>query len=277
MPTVVGVHGICNDYLGEETIASTWAPALRDGLRRAGNADLVDWAQVEVVFYGDLFRTSGGKGGMPRLIVEDLDDTEQALLLALADPLDSGEVSKRAPRSLQAALRLLLRQPFFGALAGAHGQGALLFGLRQVRLYLHDDGTREQIHDRFDRAMAGDTRVVVAHSLGSVVAYECLCTGRFPQVQALVTLGSPLGMPRIVFDCLRPAPVGGRSQFPPVAHWTNIADDGDLVAVVKELRPFFGDGTRVIDERVHNGWESHSVLRYLTSAETGRGIALGRG
>jgi hypothetical protein len=141
------------------------------------------------------------------LTVGDLDTKEEELLLALAEPLASADETKRAPRTVQWALRTLLRQRFFGWLAGAHGQRALLFGLRQVRLYLHDESIRKQVQERFAKAVAPDTRVVVAHSLGSIIAYECLCTGRYPQVRAFVSLGSPLGMPRIVFDCLRPAPV----------------------------------------------------------------------
>src|SRR5947209_6782502 len=114
MSAIIGVHGILYDYLGEETTASAWGPALRDGLRRAGHADLADRAEVEIVFYGNLFRPRGGKGQLPHLTVEDLDDTEQALLLALAEPLASDEVTKaRVPRTFQAALRVLLRQPFF--------------------------------------------------------------------------------------------------------------------------------------------------------------------
>ncbi len=276
MAEIVGVHGILNDYLGEETTASTWGMALRDGLRRARYADPEN-VGVRVVFYGDLYRKMQAKSGLPHLTLEDLNPTECDLLLGLADQFSVPEDTKRAPRMLQWALRTLLRQDFFAAFAGAHGERALLFGLRQVRLYLHDPAVREQTHERFAQAVTADTRVVVGHSLGSIVAYECLCSGRYPQVRAFVSLGSPLGMPRIVFDCLQPAPVKGRGLFPPVTHWTNIADEGDLVAMVKHLRPLFGDGTQVNDAVTYNGWESHDVLRYLTAEATGVGIAHGLG
>lgn len=281
MAKIVGVHGILYDYLGEETSANAWAPALRDGLRRAGypHADDVD---VRVVFYGDLFRPRGAtKGLLPNLSVEDLDDTEKDLLLTLAEPLAPEQTTSdprlkaRTPRAVQWALEMLLRQKFIGALVGGHGERALLFGLRQVGRYLRDDGIRKQAQQRFADAVAEDTRVVVGHSLGSVIAYECLCTGSYPQVRAFVSLGSPLGMPRIVFDCLRPPPVGGLGKFPPVVSWTNVADNGDLVAMVKRLRPLFGDGAQVVDAMVYSGWESHDVCRYLTAEETGRGIAHG--
>jgi hypothetical protein len=72
--------------------------------------------------------------------------------------------------------------------------------------------------------------VVIAHSLGSVVAYETLwATGM--TVPTLVTVGSPLAVPQI-FHRLSPAPVEGRGARPPgVGRWCNIADVGDVVAI----------------------------------------------
>jgi hypothetical protein len=58
-----------------------------------------------------------------------------------------------------------------------------------------------------------------------------------------------------------------------VSRWTNIADRGDAVALVKELAPFFG--SRVTDVLVHNGAKAHDVRPYLTAAATGAAIADG--
>ncbi|WP_405991747.1 hypothetical protein [Streptomyces sp. NBC_00986] len=52
--------------------------------------------------------------------------------------------------------------------------------------------------------------------------------------------------------------------------WTNIADRGDAVALVKELAPAFGK--RVDDVPVHNGAKAHDVRPYLTALETGEAI-----
>ena len=51
-------------------------------------------------------------------------------------------------------------------------------------------------------------RVLLAHSLGSVVAYEALCADGNATVELFVTLGSPLAMRQVIFDRLRPAPAG---------------------------------------------------------------------
>jgi hypothetical protein len=55
--------------------------------------------------------------------------------------------------------------------------------------------------------------------------------------------------------------------------WTNIADKGDVVALVKELRPLFGGDLQ--DQLVHNGSRAHDVSPYLTAAETGLAIIRG--
>jgi pimeloyl-ACP methyl ester carboxylesterase len=122
--------------------------------------------------------------------------------------------------------------------------------------------------------LVGDARVIVGHSLGSVVAYECLCAHPEWGVRTLVTLGSPLGIRNLVFDMLSPSPRDGQGAWPgSVLRWINIADRGDIVALVKKLRGCFGD--RVEDYLIHNGSDAHSELPYLTARETGNAIASG--
>jgi hypothetical protein len=69
-----------------------------------------------------------------------------------------------------------------------------------------------------------------------------------------------------------PSPVDGRGVWPaPVSRWVNIADRGDVVALVKSLSSRFGDS--VEDVLVHNGARAHDAIPYLTAEETGRVIA----
>jgi hypothetical protein len=112
-----------------------------------------------------------------------------------------------------------------------------------------------------------------------VVAYEALCAHPEWPVRALVTLGSPLGIRNLIFDRLVPAPAarapdGVEGMWPGGARsWVNVADAGDVVALVKDLRPLFGHG--VACYLVHNGSRAHDVRPYLTAAETGAAIAAG--
>ncbi len=277
MAKVVGVHGILQQFRGADTLRSVWEPGIRDGLRAAGyeSPEKVD---TEVVFYGDIFRPPGAKSSdVPVIDPNSLDQDEIELLRALAASTKSSQLegAKGVPASVQTLLRVLIQTKFFEGLVGRNGERALLFGLRQVRLYLHDHEIRKDVQARFDAAIKADTQVVVGHSLGSVVAYEGLCKGKHPQVRAYVSLGSPLGIRPIVFDRLAPECTNGKGCFPAVNSWHNVADEGDLVALIKELRPLFGSGSEIVDKRVNNGSDSHNIGRYLTSREVGLGVASG--
>lgn len=182
----------------------------------------------------------------------------------------------RTPGGVQAALRALSGSRFFAGLA----LRAMVSNLHQVRRYLTEPDLRARIQQQLVAAVDEDTRVIVAHSLGTVVAYEALCAHPRWPVRALVTLGSPLGIANLVFDRLRPAPTptgdGGppRGQWPgAVRQWTNVADCGDVVALVKDLRPLFGE--RVRGFLIHNGAKAHDVAPYLTAPQTGAAIHAG--
>ena len=219
MARVVAVHGISNTYSGPHSMAEEWVPALLDGVELAGGAGLTA-ADVGCVFYGDVFRRSGrtlGGESLEWLVADDVSDREDAELLqewwreaAAAD----GSVVPPDRRTLglssgvQAALAALSCSRF---LAGTT-ERLLILWLKQVRAYFTQPSVRDRIEQRFAEAVGADTRVVVAHSLGTVVAYEALCAHPEWNVRSLVTLGSPLAIRNVVFDRLTPAPwrEGGR-------------------------------------------------------------------
>lgn len=274
MARIVVVHGIGHQYGGAATLAESCVPALRDGLTRAGTADFPD---VACAFYGDLFRPRERVlGGEPPHRADDVEPGfEQELLLAWwaeAARTDAGvpppdaRTMARTPRSVQAALNALSGSAFFTGVA----ERLMVSNLRQVRAYLTEPELRREITTRVAAEIGGDTAVVVGHSLGSVVAYEALCTHPSARVRAFVTLGSPLGIRNLVFDRLVPEP----GRWPGnVRTWTNITDTGDVVALVKDLRPLFGE--RVQNVLVHNGSRAHDMTRYLTAAAVGRAVSDG--
>jgi hypothetical protein len=265
-------------------MAADWVPALLDGVDLAGDAGLLGPGNVGCVFYGDLFRRPGRVLGGEDLAVlgaEDVTDPADLEVLAAwwqaAAGSDPGVVPPGARTlgpvaGVQAALAALSGSRF---LAGTT-ERLLILWLRQVHAYFTQAGLREQIQRRFSAVVDSDTEVVVAHSLGSVVAYEGLCAHPEWAVRGLVTLGSPLGIRNIIVDRLDPAPrqVTGSWQalWPgPVRSWVNIADRADFVALVKRLGVLFGEA--VVDVEIDNGARMHQVTRYLTARETGAAIA----
>lgn len=134
----------------------------------------------------------------------------------------------------------------------------------EVAAYLTDQGRRERVRDTVaDAIRRNRPRVVVAHSLGSVVAYETLWAHPDLEVELLITLGSPLGMRDVVFERLLPAPVNGRGERPKGVHrWVNIADEHDIAAIPPALAASF---TGVdAEELVNLDWiDFHTAEKYL--------------
>lgn len=280
MSRIVLVHGIAQEFKGAHTLLAEWFPSLLDGLGPQA-ASLVDRADVSMAFYGDLFRPTGHRGlGTPELTASDVEDGIEADLLlrwweAAAED-DSRVAGPRAATRLrtslpvQRALNALSHSAFFSGLS----ERLMIAAARQVRRYFTEPNLRAAIQQRLSQAVTDRTQVIVAHSLGTIVAYEALCSHPdWPNV-TLVTLGSPLGIRNLIFDRLLPSPADGHARWPStVTSWTNVADRGDVVALAKELSPLFGD--RINDLTVYNGAKAHDVRPYLTAQETGLAIANG--
>jgi hypothetical protein len=279
---IVAVHGIAQQLKGQETLRAVWGPALRDGMRIAGVAevDLPTDQDLASAFYGDLFRPKGKKAvGEPPYRASDVEaGFEQDLLeawwtaAATADPAVPGpdaQTKLRTPDWVQRALNQLSKSSFFAGLS----ERAFIGSLKQVRAYFADPAVRSAAQSRVSEMVDEQTDLVIGHSLGSVVAYEALCAHPEWPVRHFITLGSPLGLSKLVFDRLVPPPRDGRGMWPgSVRRWVNVADRADVVALVKELATQFDGG--VEDLLVHNGAKAHDIRPYLTAAETGRAIAV---
>lgn len=282
MARIVGVHGISQEFEGSHTIKAKWLDAIKDGLKLT-NAALESDEDFKCAFYGDLFREPGQvKGTIPNYDVNDIDaEWESEFLQELWGEVlkvEEGESNQqrtavtkaRVPRILQEALSALSQSRFFGGVA----EKVIIAFLKQVRLYLYDPEIRHQIRSRVADCITEDTRVLVGHSLGSIACYESLCQHPEWPVKVLVTLGSPLGIQRLIFDRLEPPPTDSLGSWPGnVETWINVADVGDIVALEKELNPFFQG--EVIDRLVNNGADAHNAKRYFTAKETGEAIKLG--
>ena len=284
MASIVIIHGIGQQLEGPSTLSARFFPALRDGLSRAGTDISTD--DVSFASYGEIFRpTSEFLAPEPYYDASDVrPGLEEDLLMAIWERAAScdgavvppgEEVLSRTPSIARRALAALSRSRFLAGIS----ERAFIGDLKQVSLYFGDGELRTKIQEMAAAAISNETRVVIGHSLGSVVAYETLFTLPNASNRSLITLGSPLGLRNIVFDRLRPEPraeAGSgpvRGVWPPVRMWGNVADAGDIVAVVEDLRPLFGDELRQL--RVYNGAKAHDMSPYLTDPLTGQLIAAG--
>jgi hypothetical protein len=285
MPRILGIHGIGQQYRGGPQLTQLWWLSMRGGLEAAGQraaADRLAGDHVRVAFYGDLFRPPGTKagGGAPYTAAHLTSAPERELVqawyertVAQEPTLGPGEDTKGPSRvAIQLMLkRLLLSQAFAGV-----AERAFVGNLKQTTAFLTNPEVKERVLQRMADEVTADTTVVIGHSLGSVVAYEYLAQYRPPQVELLITVGSPLGIPSVVFDRLTPAPVDGTGAWPgTVAKWVNIADKNDVVALRKQLGPLFpsiNGGPAVEDHLVDNGKAPHGIEPYLNSWQTGQAL-----
>ena len=267
---VVLVHGIWNLRAGRTReqaaadLTEAWRPRLAAGCRAAGLGHETP-PQLVAAYYADLLDplAQGDDDALDQLSPEE-QDALLRWLIELGLPTELAQGSLTAP--LRQGMDWLARKR-----GGGSAARVMTSVLREVYAYLTRPALRERV-----RAAVAETivrhrpKVVVAHSLGSVVTYEALHAGGH-QVDLLVTLGSPLGLPGSVFEGLDPEPVGGRGARPPgVGRWVNIADIGDVVAVPRRL----GDRFPVdLHDEVNLGKiDFHTLGGYLSCAPTAAAI-----
>ncbi|MFD7501011.1 SAV_2336 N-terminal domain-related protein [Streptomyces sp. NPDC059850] len=214
VPRVLGVHGFGHGQHNPTELSHQWLLALRDGAERIGHTGSSAPFDVRVAYYGGALRTTGGK----------------------TDNGDSGNGGNGNGNGRGRLRRLA------DALVRAVGMpNALLPGMgRELYVYLHDPAQRAQARHIVAEAIAARRPdVVIAHSLGCLVAYEALCERPDLSVDLLVTLGAPFGLD-LVFNRLEPAPVDGRGQRPPgVRRWVNLAGTDDPLAAPRDLTERF--------------------------------------
>ncbi|GAA4813555.1 alpha/beta hydrolase [Streptomyces ziwulingensis] len=279
MAKIVMCHGVGYTYKHREGMHSDWYRALRSGLVDTGLPPVPD-ADVAAVYYGNCFRTAGAKGAevitdelaaVPNYGPMDLDtELELELLRAFA------ENTEREDAGAKGAVQSLLRRLERSRLLGDVPAKAIIWMIKQVHRYLTEEPLRDAVLARWEGVVTPETRVVVGHSLGSVVAYDALCAHPEWKIDTLITLGSPLGLGAVSSRLRPPLVPGEEARWPGVRRWVNIAALEDPVALIKELAPLFGKDIQ--DKPVRNGrFAVHSVNRYLTTEEAAKGIADGLG
>lgn len=269
MTRVLGVHGVGN-YQARRTpdeaalrLAANWGSALRTGV--GPDVDL----DVRVAYYAPHLRAPVDQSAADPELLSPVGAamlTDWATQLGLPDSLAQGYPT--------APVRLIADwvADRFG-LDGRLVRTFVAVFFREVAAYLGDD-----LPD--GRAAARDTvaaairehrpKVVIAHSLGSVVTYEALCAHPDLAVDLLLTVGSPLAMPDVVLGRIRPGPEASAGLRGRVRGWVNIADVGDLVAVPPRLRGVYDvDGDHA--ENIHL-FDFHLVSNYLRSGRVAAAV-----
>ena len=193
MARIVIVHGAFNELWGPNELKARWLPAVRDGLWHHGVE--IDADDVDVCFYGDLFRHHPGTAADRKL-----EQSRAGVADMLAD----------------------LGGDAVAGLAQAAGEATFDRTVDLATAMLTEPDLHDKLRARIEAEISDDTRVLVAHSLGTVLSYGTLALHDDWPVHTFVTLGSPLAVP-MVFNSLEPAPVDGLGVWPgSVQRWVNV-------------------------------------------------------
>jgi hypothetical protein len=278
-----------------------WVEALQKGMIKAGHSRLAATLdadpRVTFVNYSDIFECrglsavsiAGGKAVAPE---EELVLDSQFVAEAIDAQLQQGRpaVAQELARA-RAQLDPEGQAQGFGALlrrlanvattlvdipcvrrGGQWLTGWQLLGdIAQVGAYFSavpSGGQRigDRIRERFMAAAGGEPCIVVAHSLGSVVAFEAIHEAGL-EVPLLVTLGSPLAMRTVVLPRLQPQPP---AVPPTVDRWLNYWDRDDIISARPFLEGDFaanGLGVVPVTDRIDSdGVWVHAATKYLAAA-----------
>lgn len=292
---LVLIHGRAQENKDPIALKREWIEAFEEGLAKSGLELPIGEADIRFPYYGDTLEDLvAGKpaGEAAEIVVRGTDASAdekrflQAVLEEVRERIEitpaqmaevaGAEVIERGPLNwewTQSILRAIDRYVPYGS--GA----SIALATNDVYHYLKNPGLRMQIDQGVAAALAADREtVVVAHSLGTVVAYNLLSAlggERGWRVPLLVTLGSPLGIKEIR-KTLRG--VSGPLRCPPCAGaWFNAMDQRDVVALYPlDARRFPLDPAEPaivnktdVKNRTRN---RHGIAGYLDDAEVARRI-----
>lgn len=287
---LVFIHGRSQQGKDPDALKQEWLDALAAGLA-ANDPPLapIDTHRVRFVYFGNaladlsagtppeeaadiLLRGEGtSRDEAQRFLYEVLAEecrhfgiTDEDISAAAESP-----VTERGPLNwpwVRAMLQRLDEQPQVSA-------AAIALATHDVFQYLTNNTIRMTIDRGVMTAMTpGVQSVVVAHSLGTVVAYTLLLregTPRHWDVPLLATVGSPLAVNAIRQRAPGLGGVGGNRIPDCVAGWFNAFDPRDVVALYPLDPQHFplNDPTEIIDNHTmdNNTPNRHGISGYLSN------------
>ncbi len=301
---VIGIHGLANKPK-KPKLTEGWKAALDEGLEKnlkIKNApytfELVYWADLlysspvhfdQAMSFDDLYSNEPyipAKDGALRPYKEGWVDLVRAKAQDVAGTVidfakETFEINALANWVLEKTMKDLAF--YYDESRQIRDRKETIRQARQVLMGELQDALRPHADDRV---------MVIAHSMGSIIAYDVLRDmGRTDQpvrVRDFVTIGSPLGLPHVKGNIYRErehyskkAPV--RTPTIVTDRWINFADRKDGVALDTHLADDYAPndaGIPVTDDLVINDYvgttgeaNSHKSYGYLRTPELSRCVA----
>lgn len=260
---LVLVHGINQEGKSEDIIRRDWIGALEEALGQPRR-----FAGVEVVapFYGDQLAALTDGGALDQAIAQGIaeDDEERAFVtnglqqMALDAGLTDDQISARqaVEQGFPHDRRFIAIVGLLEGLSPFHGVIALRL-LKQAYVYLNKPHATAAVDAIVEPVLKAGPCVVVAHSLGTVIAFKLLRQLQ-QNVPLFLTIGSPLAIVAVQTALRKPrrVPAG-------VTRWFNGLDPSDFVTLGRALTAeTFSAGIENRTE-IDNGDDPHASVRYL--------------
>jgi hypothetical protein len=283
---LVLVHGINNENNSAAEVEAIWMSAMRAAWQREGLAPLENLNITTTYYAKELAELStrardavaaGASQTVSQVEFDLLQEyatesgiTQQEIVAAAeAEAVDVSAVEAGLPHEAW----LIATSRALENILPTRGRYLARVFLRQAAIYIERKGVQNRIKKIVrDRMFEdGSPIVVVAHSLGTVIAYELLKeqTASRTEVPLFCTLGSPLAV-RIVANY-----VGRGLNFPkpPIRKWINGAQREDFVTLGRTLQQTTVgfDGIENVDTNSDNP-DKHDIVAYLSDQSISRAV-----
>jgi len=268
---VIGTHGLFNKP-EPEILKDGWQKAIIEGLKKNQDVNAED-INFEMLYWADLMYNT-------------YDDEAKLYKEAKKDSLK--EYKENWIDSARAFTQSVVDTPL-EYMKSAFDIDLLINGVLKIMYedlyrYYQEKDKKKEVRQRFIDTFTThkDKKIIfVAHSMGSIVAYESLLklSELEPsiQIEHFITIGSPLGLPHVKYNIYEEF----KKTVTPenVKKWSNFSDKRDLVALDTHIRDDYGPNAntiRVEDDLIINDWEgnAHKSYGYLRAPEFSKAIKL---
>jgi hypothetical protein len=288
---IIGIHGLGNKP-PQAILKDWWMKSILEGQHHIGHPEV--FLPFELVYWADLFHPQ------PLDVNEKNPESPYYLEFPYTPAVDFGtqeigKIRQQVMDFLDKEMGKFFSNKEFSNTLNLVSDWIIRRYFKDLDLYYRsviknagqsEAAAREVIRQRLTAVLEkhqGKEILLIAHSMGSIIAYEVLTLcARDCQINTLVTIGSPLGQP-IIFkkfraELVRNKFLGSKPKVPESirTNWFNLADLRDHVAMNYQLADDFTENSRhleITDKVVSNNYRyqnktnPHKVYGYLRTPE----------
>nr|WP_321398251.1 alpha/beta hydrolase [uncultured Desulfobacter sp.] len=266
---LIGIHGLSNKP-EEETLKKWWEEAIKEGLKKNTGIQNPKF-DFQSVYWADV-------------MYDKPDPTPDAYTAAKPGAIKTYEESwldaVREETFSWGGEILDVGKKYFGM--DRIADEVLQRKLKDLHRYYTNPEDRNKLRDRLRNAIIDNQSkriMILSHSMGTIIAYDVLRemgeTHPRLEIDHLVTIGSPLGLPHVKYKIQEERNYVRTPSI--VKKWSNFADKRDPVSFDVYLSGDYApnsDGIQVKDDLVANDWGGihHKSYGYLRTPEVSKAI-----